>query len=156
MLLSQKKITMTTNTFKLTIELVPSTVWYSSVYRYCQESNDMQKWHNIKQELFEKEGSACWICGRKGRRLEAHEIWNYDDVNHLQKLEGIHHLCDLCHKIKHIGLWLHTQDGERMLKKEKLVRQDVINHFCKVNNCSQEEFVKCEEEAFKIWREKQT
>jgi len=35
-----------------------------------------------------------------------------------------------------------------------LSREDLINHFCKVNNCSREDFEKHEEEAFRIWRER--
>ncbi len=145
---------MTTEKPKLTIELVPSTVWYSSIYQYYKKSNNFQKWQDIKKELFAKEGTKCWICGKETNHLEAHEFWHYDDVKHAQKLEAIHHLCGLCHKIKHIGLWLHTQDGEMMLKKERLTGNDIINHFCQVNDCSKDEFKKYEDEAFETWRER--
>lgn len=136
---------------KLIIELVPSTVWYSSIYRYYKDSNNLQKWGEIKKELFAAEGKNCWICGKEGSRLEAHEFWKYDEKNNVQKLEAIHHLCGLCHKVKHIGLWLHTPNGERMLKKEGRTKEDVIDHFCGVNHCSREAFKKHEKEAFEIW-----
>lgn len=145
---------MTTDKFNLTIELVPSTVWYASIYQYYKKQNKLQKWQEIKNELFAKEGRKCWICGKENVRLEAHEFWTYDDVNHLQKLETIHHLCGFCHKIKHVGLWLHTSDGENMLKKERLTKEDIINHFCKVNNCTKIDFQKYEDEAFKMWHER--
>ena len=145
---------MEENNIKLTIELVPSTVWYSSIYQFYKKSNSMEKWHEIKKELFEKEGKKCWICGKETNRLDAHEFWKYDDVKHIQKLEAIHHLCGFCHKVKHIGLWLHTPDGERMLKKEGLAKMNIVNHFCNVNKCSEEEFRKYEEEAFRIWSER--
>jgi len=133
---------------------VPSTVWYSSIYQYYKKSNNVQKWNDIKKELYAKEGAKCWICGAETRALEAHEFWEYDDIKHTQKLEAIHHLCSFCHKIKHIGLWLHTEDGERMLKKKGLKREDMINHFCRVNKCSEEDFTRCEEEAFRIWNDR--
>lgn len=145
---------MTTDKLKLTIELVPSTIWYASIYQYYNKSNNLQKWQDIKKELFAKEGRKCWICGKGTNQLEAHEFWQYDDINRLQKLDAIHHLCGLCHKIKHIGLWLHTEDGERMLRKEGFTKQDIINHFCIVNDCSREEFQKHETEAFKIWNKR--
>lgn len=145
---------MEENNIRLTIGLVPSTVWYSSIYQFYKKSNSMEKWDEIKKELFEKEGKKCWICGKETNRLDAHEFWKYDDVKHIQKLEAIHHLCGFCHKVKHIGLWLHTQDGERMLKKEGLVKMNIVNHFCNVNKCSEEEFRKYEEEAFRIWSER--
>ena len=88
-----------------------------------------------KNQDFEKEGRKCWICGAENTRLEAHEFWEYDDKN---KLVAIHHLCSMCHKIKHIGFWCYTEDGRRQLKKAGL---------------SREEFEKHEREAFKIWRE---
>lgn len=140
--------------FKLTIELVPSTVWFSSIYQIYKRNNQLSKWRKIKKELFEKEGRKCWICGKEGDRQEAHEFWEYDDENHIQKLVAIHHLCSMCHEIKHIGFWCYTEDGRRQLTKAGLTREDLINHFRKVNNCSIEDFEKHEKEAFKIWRER--
>jgi hypothetical protein len=135
---------------KLTIELVPSTVWNSSLYSFFKNTNQEEIWREIKKKLFEKEKRKCWICGNSNRRLEAHEFWNYDDVNKIQKLENIHHLCDLCHKVKHIGRWLFTYDGEKDLKKQKMKKEDIIRHFCKVNNCSNEDLDKYLIEVFKI------
>jgi len=140
--------------FKLAIELVPSTVWFSSIYQIYKRDNQLNKWRKIKKELFEKEGRKCWVCGEENTRLEAHEFWEYDDKNHIQKLVAIHHLCGMCHKIKHIGFWCYTKDGRRQLAKAELSREDLIDHFCKVNNCSREDFQKHEEEAFRIWRER--
>jgi len=140
--------------FKLTIELVPSTVWFSSLYKLYKKRNQLDKWKKIKEELFKKEGKKCWICGAENVRLEAHEFWEYDDKNHIQKLVAIHHLCSMCHKIKHIGFWCYTEYGRRKLKNEGVNREDLINHFCKVNNCTREDFEKHEKEAFKIWRER--
>ncbi|MFA5797560.1 MAG: HNH endonuclease [Candidatus Woesearchaeota archaeon] len=145
---------MITEKNRLTIELVPSTVWYASVYQYYKKQQTPQKWQEIKNELFVREGRTCWICGEEHSRLEAHEFWSYDDTNHIQKLEAIHHLCGFYHKIKHIGLWLHTTDGENMLKKERLTKTDIINHFCKVNDCTRTDFQESEDEAFKIWNER--
>ncbi len=71
--------------FKLTIELVPMTVWYSSISQFYRRNNQLNNWKQIKKELFEKEGRQCWICGKEDRRLEAHEFWEYDDGNHIQK-----------------------------------------------------------------------
>lgn len=140
--------------FKLTIELVPSTVWFSSLYRLYKAEGMLSKWRKIKKELLEKEGRKCWICGAEDTRLEAHEFWEYDDQRHVQKLVAIHHLCNMCHKVKHIGFWCHTPEGREGLKKAGLSRQDLISHFCKVNNCSVRDFLEHEREAFKIWQER--
>lgn len=137
--------------FNLKIELVPSTAWNLSIYKTLKNNNQESIWKEIKEEIFGKEGKKCWICGKENCRLEAHEFWEYDDKNHIQKLMDIHHLCNLCHKIKHIGFWCHTLDGKKKLNEEGLDKIDLINHFCEINNCSEIEFKKHEEEAFKIF-----
>jgi len=143
-----------TKKFKLTIELVPKTAWFTSLYQIYKKTNHLSEWRRIKEELFEKEGRQCWICGKENTRLEAHEFWEYDDENHVMKLVAIHHLCDMCHKIKHIGFWRYTLDGRKLLEKAGITIEDIINHFCKVNNCTREEFEKHKEEAFKKWKER--
>jgi len=140
--------------FKLTIELIPSTVWFSSIYQICKKNNRLDKWKKIKEELFKLEGKRCWICGREDDRLEAHEFWEYDDQNHVQKLVAIHHLCNMCHKIKHIGFWCYTDRGKRKLNEEGLNKEDLIRHFCEVNNCTRKDFERHEREAFRIWRQR--
>lgn len=139
---------MITKKFKLSIELVPSTIWYANIYNHYKDNNQTEKWHELKQYLFEIEGKRCWVCGKEERNLEAHEFWKYDDYTHIQKLSAIHHLCDLCHKIKHIGLWLHSADGDRMLRQQKVKKEEIIDHFCKVNNCTINDFLKHEDGAF--------
>lgn len=107
-----------------------------------------------KKAIFEKEGRACWICGEQDRRLEAHESWEYDDAKHVQRLAAIHHLCDLCHKIKHIGFWCHTEEGARRLEQEKLCNEDLIKHFCATNLCTRTDFDNYEQETLRIWDER--
>ena len=140
--------------FKLSIELIPSTVWYANIYNYYKNNNQMEKWNELKQYLFETEGNHCWICNKENIYLEAHEFWDYDDYGHIQKLAAVHHLCDLCHKIKHIGLWLHSTDGDKMLKKQRIKKEDIIDHFCKVNKCSMNDFQKYEDSVFAQWKQR--
>ena len=142
---------MITKNFKLTIELIPSTVWYSSIYQFYKKSNQLDKWRELKEFLFETEGKKCWICGKETNYLQAHEFWEYDDYKHIQKLKSIHHVCDLCHKIKHIGFWCHSLEGNQKLIRQRLTKDNLIKHFCNVNNCSFLEFIQHEEEAFRIW-----
>jgi len=86
--------------------------------------------------------------------LSLHEFWAYDDEKHTQTLSAIHHLCNLCHKIKHIGFWCHTADGRMKLKQAGLDRDDLIRHFCRVNNCTKQDFQEYEDNAFDVWRER--
>jgi hypothetical protein len=133
---------------KLTVELVPSTVWYSSLYRLLPKN----EWRRLKNQVFAEEGHKCYICySEKG--LSLHEFWSYDDDKHIQKLAEFHHLCNLCHKIKHIGFWCYTTEGQAKLEQEGLCREDLIKHFCKVNGCTRKEFEEHEKAAFEVWAE---
>jgi hypothetical protein len=135
---------------RLTIELVPSTVWFSSLYRLLPRD----VWNDLKKETFSKEGYKCHICGSERGPLNLHETWDYDDDKRVQKLAGVHHLCDLCHKIKHIGFWCHTDDGMNKLKQEGITREDLKKHFCAVNGCARRTFFEHEDEAFEIFRKR--
>jgi len=152
--MSKKDYSKKVRQFKLTIDLVPSTVWYSSVYQILKEKNMLDEWKRIKKRILEKEGCRCYVCGKEDIRLEANEFWEYDDKKRIQKLVAIHHLCGMCHKIKHIGLWCYTLNGKKGLKEEGLSREDLIKHFCKVNSCTKKEFLEHESESFKVWKER--
>jgi hypothetical protein len=77
-----------------------------------------------------------------------HEIWNYDDIKHVQKLEGLTLLCEMCNNIKHIGL------AGILANEGKLDYDEMVRHFCKVNGCSEKEFAEHVDSAFKIWEKR--
>ncbi|MGB9760043.1 MAG: HNH endonuclease [Thermoproteota archaeon] len=134
---------------KLTIELVPSTVWFSSLYRLTTK----EKWEALKNQVYQEEGRKCYICGSERGPFELHEFWEYDEKEH-QKLVGVHNLCKLCHMVKHIGYWCYTHEGEEKMKKLGITRKTLMEHFCKVNGCAERDFEKHEEEAFETWRKR--
>ena len=103
----------------------------------------------IKREIYRRKVGNVISAVRRGPLFELHEFWEYYDGAHVQKLVGIHHLCRLCHMIKHIGFWCYTSNGRKKLEKLGLSRKDLIEHFCRVNNCSEEDFERHEDEAFK-------
>lgn len=80
--------------------------------------------------------------------MNLHEIWKYDDVKHVQKLEGFIFLCKMCHHVKHIGL------AEILAGQGKLDYDKVIEHFCKVNKCTETEFKERKAKAFEIWEKR--
>ena len=86
----------------LTIELVPRTAWFSNVRSMVSKKD----WDTIRKETYEQANNKCEICGGVGTRhpVECHEIWEYDDKKHIQKLNGMIALCPECHEVKHIGL----------------------------------------------------
>ncbi|MBW1729023.1 MAG: HNH endonuclease [Deltaproteobacteria bacterium] len=110
----------------LTIELVPRTAWYKNL----RSELSKEQWDELRRASYKAAGYRCEICGGKGDKwpVEAHEIWEYDDKKHIQKLIGIISLCPLCHKVKHIGLA--QMNGEYDI---------VLRHLAKVNGWDLEE-----------------
>ncbi len=128
---------------KLTIELVPSTSWYNNLRSMMKR----EQWDVLRHKVYKDYGNKCAICGTD-EQLSCHEIWSYDDEKHIQKLTGLIALCELCHRVKHIGLT--ELEGHR----GKLAFEKVIEHFMKVNNCSQKEFEQHHNEALKLFEKR--
>lgn len=127
----------------LKIELVPKTSWYSNLRSNISSSD----WDKLRKQIYAQHQNVCGICGSQ-ERLNCHEIWEYDDKNHIQKLQGFTALCDMCHHVKHIGYaGILAQEG-------KLDFDKVIDHFTKVNNCDKSTFKLHYEEAFVQWNER--
>jgi len=86
---------------KLTAELVPKTAWYSNV----RSNVTRAEWDVIRKEVYAQAGYVCEVCGGKGKKhpVECHEVWEYDDTTHIQKLVKMTALCSACHSVKHLG-----------------------------------------------------
>lgn len=128
---------------KLDIELVPSSSWGLNLRNLLMP----KMWKKLREEVVAKYNNRCAVCG-KGGKLHAHEVWNYDDKNHIQKLKDIITLCTMCHATKHIGL-AGIQASEKGSSYENLIK-----HFMKVNNCSREVFEKHLKSAFQKFEER--
>jgi hypothetical protein len=88
-------------TGNLTVELVPSTSWGANLRSELSSSD----WNKLRRQAYKLAGYRCEVCGGKGRQhpVECHEIWEYDDDKHVQKLTGLVALCPPCHQVKHFG-----------------------------------------------------
>jgi len=129
--------------FILTIELVPKTSWYSNMRKVMNS----QEWDILRKEVYAKYNHHCGICNDPGM-LHCHEIWNYDDENHIQTLQGFIALCVMCHHVKHIGY------ANILAGRGELDMQNVINHFVRVNQCPLTDYTKQHMEAFDKWEER--
>ncbi len=125
----------------LEIELVPSTSWYNNVRAVVTKS----QWDKIKSAVSSKAYALCEICGGTGPKhpVECHEVWLYDDKNHIQTLDRMIALCPDCHQVKHFGL------AEVMGKRDK-----ALKHFMKINKISKIEAEKHIESSFKLWADR--
>lgn len=107
----------------LLTEMVPKTAWGSNVRDHVKASD----WDKIKEWCYKRAGFNCEICGMHGKlqgrkhRVEAHEIWHYDDENRHQTLLGLIALCPSCHKSKHYGRAIAIGDDKFVRKHIKQI-----------------------------------
>jgi hypothetical protein len=128
---------------RLTIELVPASSWGQSLRNILPR----KVWREIRQEVFKKSEYKCAIC-KSTTNLECHEVWDYDDTKHIQKLHGFLALCKSCHSVKHIGY--------ATLKEKNIYLNTgtLANHFMKVNKCDRVTFNRHYKKAMDLWWER--
>ncbi|GAB1782025.1 HNH endonuclease [Priestia aryabhattai] len=131
--------------FKLKIDWKPAAFRGHSVKRNISQS----LWRKIRKQILEEREHKCRICGYEPdevnlRYLELHEIERYDEDNLICTLEGMDLICKRCHAFHHLGFTLSRTTEEQF--------NELIQHFIKVNNCTEEEFIK----HYKSIREKKT
>ncbi len=131
--------------YKLTIELVPKTAWYSNV----RSNVTIKKWDTIRKKCYFLADNKCEICGDIGtnqgtkHKVECHEIWEYNDETKEQTLKGLISLCPWCHKTKHVGL--------AIMKGEEEI---VVKQLIKVNNMTDQQARDYIETSFEQWQER--
>ena len=123
--------------------MVPRTSWYVNLRKMLPRA----EWDRLRKRVYAQYGHRCAICKGQGR-LSCHEIWQYDDTSHIQRLAGFAALCSPCHHIKHLGFATGLAEAGR-LDFERLIR-----HFMRVNGCSREAFEAQQELAFRLWEER--
>lgn len=127
------------NNLKLQIELVPSSSWCFNV----RSSITRSQWDLIRKQVYIKANYICEICGGKGSRhpVECHEVWEYDEINHIQKLSYFQALCPKCYEVKHIGLAILKGFKNRVEKT-----------FCTINNVNFIEYNQIIEAVLDQWK----
>jgi hypothetical protein len=126
---------------KLTIELVPRPLWGINLHK------SRSGWDKLRKQVYAHYNYQCGICRAENITLYCHEIWQYDDTLHIQKLIGFIALCNMCNLCKHMGR------ADALAGEGKLDFKKVIEHFVRVNQCSYEEYKTYRKEAFNTWSE---
>jgi len=126
---------------RLTVELVPSTCWFSTV----RDHVDQETWDRLRRQTYRDVKWKCAVCGGVGPKwpVECHELWEYDDDAHVQMLAGLTGLCPACHEAKHLGLANTRGRGD-----------EARRHLARVNGWTMPEAEAYVAEAFRVWRER--
>ena len=130
---------------KLAVELIPSTCHFSNVRTTVTSA----EWDKIRFISYAAADNKCEICKSNGtlqgykHKVECHEIWDYDDINHVQTLIGLISLCVICHQVKHIGRAI-------AIGKQAVCFQQLA----KVNNWSQKQIEEHIVASFQLHKER--
>ena len=140
---------------KLTLDFIPLT-GEDSLYKFLKRTHRKEKWQRIRKNLFIKHGRKCQVCEKEDSHLEAHEVWEYDEINCIKMLKYIQLICKKCHLVKHINFFYGSKMVKRGMLPSSITKQELIDHFCQVNGCTESEYHRIEDDAFKIlrWRNK--
>jgi|SRR5579859_406360 len=123
---------------KLSVELVPESSWGSNLRSMLSRA----EWDVLRKACYKKANYRCEICGGQGRQhpVECHEVWEYNDQAHVQKLIRLIALCPACHEVKHMG------------RAEIIGRgPQAFAHLLKANNWTPKQAQKHISEAQSIW-----
>jgi hypothetical protein len=126
-------------TMKLSISLVPETLWRKSLRNLLPRS----KWEAIRQVELDRTGRKCEVCGHQGIGLICHEVWDYDDERHIATLKSFQIVCRTCDMVHHIGRAGAIGRGE-----------EAIQHLMKVNSLSKTEAIQYIQAARGIWMDR--
>ena len=128
---------------RLTIELVPESAFYKNL----RSEISPKEWDLLRRASYRKAGYCCEICGeispKHSHPVECHEIWEYDDKKHIQRLVGVQAICPPCHACKHYGL-----------SQLRGIEETCIRHMMKVNSMKRGAVLEMVAAAFDKWQDR--
>lgn len=117
----------------LFVDPVPESCWFTNV-RSCIADGD---WDRVRRMVYGRAEQRCEACGAPADRdhgvtLQAHERWEYDAGQSIQRLKRLVCLCSRCHEATHFGYAQITGNDERAMRHLALVndwtRGQVLQH----------------------------
>ena len=132
----------------LLVELVPLTTWEVNL----RSALTKRQWDQHRKAQYKRANYRCEICGERGTEqgynypVECHEVWQYDDVNHIQILVRLIALCPCCHRVKHAGRTI-TVD-------RKAGRIEVEDRLMKINGWSRNKAANHIKDALQLWEDR--
>jgi hypothetical protein len=126
----------------LTVDRIPTSCHCSNVRSSVSEG----RWDTLRRRVYRRAGSRCVICGDvgAGHPVEAHEAWEYDEAERMQRLAGMMALCPACHEAKHFDRAVRLGRGEQ-----------VRAHLARINGWSGDEVDEHLRTAAEVWRRRE-
>jgi len=132
--------------FVLEVHLVPEKSFGANLRTKMGSS-----WSKLSRNIRDRHQRTCDICGwkedaQRKKYTHLHEVWHYDDENHVQTLAEFECVCPTCHAVHH---WGYSQLRGMNMKK-------LTEHACRINGCTREEWKTHVDESRKKWQERST
>ena len=116
------------------------------------------QWTKLRKAILERHGLRCTVCGKEeqeSRKLHAHEEWLYNDEDDppTARLVTISLLCWHCHAVEHWGV------TKKLVAQGHLTERaltDTIDHFCRINGATFDDFASHEEQETRRWEDRST
>jgi 5-methylcytosine-specific restriction endonuclease McrA len=126
---------------ELFVDLVPKSCWFTNV----RSSIVPKQWQIISKFIRKRAHFECEICHSKENPslniyLDAHERWEYQESQHIQKLKRIIALCKPCHLFTHYGY-------ARVSGQEKKAQK----HYLSLYNVNYDQMMNQINNAYQIW-----
>jgi hypothetical protein len=126
----------------LTVDRIPTSCHCSNVRSTVSEG----VWNRLRRRVHRQAGSRCEICGGvgSGHPVEAHEAWEFDEAERMQRLVRMIALCPACHEVKHFG---------RAAQRGRA--EDARAHLARVNAWSEDQVEEHLRLTETIWRRRE-
>ena len=121
---------------KLALELVPSSCWFSNL----RDELPQEQWDTLRRLTYKRGGYKCEVCGQTDVAFHCHEVWQYNDVDHIQSLQRLACLCPDCHGTKHLGF-------PRINGRD----EECLQRLMRLNNWTRETADSYIEKQFEVW-----
>lgn len=128
---------------KLEIDLIPTTAWGENIRKELGRS----KWDKLRKEVLAEQGNKCAVCGLT-KKLQCHEVWEFNDETGVQTLKGFQATCSLCHLGSHFGL------AQQLAKQGHADLENIVSHFLEVNEISLDQFHEHLAEAVEVFKKR--
>jgi DNA polymerase-3 subunit epsilon len=139
---------------RLNVEMIPTSNWSINVRAVvAQDVWDTLRYHfkatadmpafmrtiSHPRPRFEDQ-PTCRICEASPRTLELHEVWTFNDTDHVQRLSDLVPVCEKCHNTIHFG-----RASQLGLAEKSFL------HLCEVNKITPVKGKKHIADAYKTW-----
>ena len=84
---------------RLSVELIPMT----TVGINLRSELTPTQWDTLRRKVYSRVNYCCEACDASNIEVHCHEVWDWDDKKHVQKLIGLRCLCWECHRTTHLS-----------------------------------------------------